>query len=140
MVTGKILGWRNSNDGFPSREMIQGDFDFKLSLGVGKQAQTNKLLLIADRMNQTNQVLSQLVQLGVADPTQVQFGDPTKVLDYIMQVNGNKDVGEFKFPAKAPPPPQGEVKGIPSMPSNGVDPSQEIAQTSPEATGVLNVI
>lgn len=140
MVTGKILGWRNSNDGFPSREMIQGDFDFKLSLGVGKQAQTNKLLLVADRMNQTNQALAQLVQLGVADPSQVQFGDPTKVLDYIMQVNGNKDVGEFKFPAKAPPPPQGEVKGIPSMPSNGVDPSQEIAQTSPEATGALNVI
>lgn len=140
MVTGKVLGWRAANDGIPARDVIQGDFDFKLSLGVGKQAQINKLLLVADRMNQTNQVLSQLVQLGVADPTQIQFGDPTKVFDYILQITGNKDVGEFKFPAKQPPMPQGDVKGIPSMPNNAPDASQEIAQTSPEASGLLNVI
>lgn len=140
MVTGKMLGWRNSNDGFPSREMIQGDFDFKLSLGVGKQAQINKLLLVSDRMNQANQVLSQLVQLGVADPSQVQFANPMKVFDYILSLTGNKDVSEWKFPAKQPPPQQGQTKGIPSVAGNSIDPSQEIAQTSPEASGLLNVI
>lgn len=139
-VTGKILGWRMADDNFPAKDAIQGDFDFKLNLGVGKQAQINKLLLVADRMNQTNQVLAQLVQLGVADPSQVQFGDPTKVFDYILQITGNKDVGEFKFPAKQPPPQQGELPGNPSLPGNVVDPSQEIAQTSPEASGILNVV
>lgn len=139
MVTGKILGWRNSNDAFPSRELIQGDFDFKLSLGVGKQAQLNKLMLMADRMNQTNQVLGQLIQMGVVDPTSVQFGDPSKVFDRMLQLTGNKDIDNWKLPAQQPPAPA-QAKGAPSLPNNAVDPSQEIAQMSPEASGVLNVI
>lgn len=139
MVTGKMLGWEFSNDEFPARKMIQGDFDLKVNLGIGKAAQTNKMLMIWDRMNQTNQANAQLLQMGVADPSLVSFYDPSKVCDIILTINGNRDVENFKFPSKAPPPQEGGALGAPSMPSNPQDPSMQVSQMSPEATGILNV-
>lgn len=140
MVTGKVLGWGKSDDNLPTREVIQGEFDLKLNLGIGKQAQLNKMLLLLDRMNQANQSLAQLVQLGVADPKNVQFGDPMKVFDYILSISGNKNLGEFKFPAISPPQQDTGNPGIASQPRNVLDPSQQISNMSPEASGALNVI
>lgn len=139
MVTGKMLGWKFSNDEFPARKAIQGDFDLKVNLGIGKAAQTNKMLMIWDRMNQTNQANAQLLQMEVADPSLVSFYDPSKVCDIILTINGNRDVENFKFPSKAPPPQEGGALGAPSMPSNPQDPSMQVSQMSPEATGILNV-
>lgn len=139
-VTGDIVGWGDANDGTPATDVIQGDFEVTLNLGIGKQAQLNKMLLLLDRMNQANLSLSQLVQLGVVKPDQIEFANPMKVFDYILAVSGNKDIGEFKIKASSPPVPQLDVKGVGSQPRNVLDPSQEIAQTSPEPTGALNVI
>lgn len=139
-VTGKMLGWGRGGDGTPSLATIQGDFDLKLNLGIGKQAQINKMLLLMDRMNQANQGLAQLVQLGVADPRNIQFGDPMKVFDYVLSISGNKNMGDFKFPAQAPAPQEGETAGQASQPRNVLDPSQQISNMSPEPTGALNVI
>jgi hypothetical protein len=139
-VTGKLLGWGRSADGVPSLASIQGDFDLKLNLGIGKQAQLNKMLLLLDRMNQSNQSLAQLVQLGVVDPKSVSFGDPMKVFDYILSISGNKNVGEFKIQALPPPTEEGTTPGMASQPRNVMDPSQQISNMSPEPTGALNVI
>lgn len=139
-VTGMSLGWGQGNDNIPTRETIQGDFDLKLNLGIGKQAQINKMLLLMDRMNQANQGLAQLVQLGVADPRNVQFANPMAVFDYVLSISGNKQIGEFKFPAQLPPPQEGEAPGIGSQPRNVLDPSQQVSNMSPEASGALNVI
>lgn len=139
MVTGKMLGWQFANDQFPARNAIQGDFDLKVNLGIGKMAQTNKMLMIWDRMNQTNQANAQLVQLGVADPSSVEFYNPSSVCDMILTINGHRDLDSFKYPAKAPSVAPGEGQGAPSMPSNPQDPSMQVSQMSPEATGLLNV-
>jgi hypothetical protein len=139
-ITGKLLGWGKADDSAPSMATIQGDFDLKLNLGIGKQAQINKMLLLMDRMNQANQGLAQLVQLGVADPKNIQFGDPMKVFDYVLSISGNKNLGEFKFPAQPPPPQEGDTPGIASQARNVMDPSQQISNMSPEASGALNVI
>jgi hypothetical protein len=76
MVTGKVLGWQLPQDNFPMRDVIQGDFDLMVTTGMNKQAQTNRLLLFADRMTQYNVSLSQLVQLGVINPQMAQLCEP----------------------------------------------------------------
>lgn len=138
-VTGKMLGWGSASDNLPTRDIIQGDFDMRLNLGIGKQAQMNKMFLLADRMVQANQGLAQIVQMGIVDPTQVQFANPMAVFDYALAISGNKDIGNFKIQAKAPPP-QEAPGGLPSLAKQGLDPSAEVANLNPEATGALNVV
>jgi hypothetical protein len=140
MVTGRTLGWGFADDNYPAKEVIQGDLEFKLNLGINKQAQTNKLLLIADRMNQANQSLSQLVQMGIVDPAQIKFKNPMKLFENLLPLLGIKDQAEYDIQAMPPPPQQGPVKGIASQPRNVMDPSSQINQMSPEPAGLLDVI
>lgn len=141
MVTGRTLGWGFADDNYPAKEAIQGDLDFKLNLGINKQSQINKLLLIADRMNQANQSLFQLVQSGVVSPDQVQFKNPMRLFENLLPVLGIKNIEEFNIQALPPAPQtQGQVKGIASQPRNVVDPSSQVNQMSPEPAGLLDVI
>lgn len=137
MVTGRVLGWGFSDDEFPARSVIQGDFDLKVNMGVNKQSQVNKMFLTIDRLNQANQSLAQLVQMGVADPAEIQFYNPMKVFGDLLPLLGRKNIDELKIQAKQPPPQEGPAKGIASQPRNQFDPGQAIAQSSPQATGIL---
>ncbi|MBL0320663.1 MAG: hypothetical protein IPP74_15420, partial [Alphaproteobacteria bacterium] len=126
----------------PPREVIQGDFDLKLNLAINKQAQTNKFLLIADRMTQANQSLFQLVQAGVVNPAEIKFKNPMKVFEHLLPILGVKNSTEYDIQALPPPPPQQgqEPKGIASQPRNVMDPSSQMNQMNPEPAGLLNVL
>jgi hypothetical protein len=136
-VTGRVLGFVVGDDGFPPRESIQGDFDLKINLGINKQAQLNKLLLIQDRINQTNAMTAQLVQFGVVDPSQVQFLNPSMIFDRLLPLLGERNADELKIQA-TPPPQQQNVPGVASQPRNVLDVSDAVGQSNPEDG--LNVI
>lgn len=141
-VTGTVLDWGQADDNFPAKEIIQGDLDLKVNLAINKQAQINKYLLIMDRMNQANQALFQLVQSGVVSPAQVQFKNPMKLLDHALPILGIKNFEQYDIQAMAPPPqqPANGTPGIASQPRNVMDPTTQISQSSPEASGLLSVI
>jgi len=141
-VTGTVLDWGQADDNFPAKEIIQGDLDLKLNLGINKQAQINKFLLVMDRMNQANQALFQLVQSGVVQPGQVQFKNPMKLLEHVLPIMGIKNGIEYDIQAIPPPPQEGanRTPGIASQPRNIMDPASQLSQTSPEASGLLGVI
>lgn len=134
MVTGKILGWRFPNDGNPAWNQINGEFDLVVELGVGKQSQLNKHLLIADRINQTNAMNMQLVQSGVVSPEQIKFLNPMWSFKEIASVLKQKNIDEMTMQAQQPPPPpEVGLPGLASQPRQGADPSQEVGQMNPEA-------
>ncbi len=130
-VTGKVLGWRFANDGVPAWQSIQGDFDLTTEIGVNKQSQLNKYLLIADRMNQTNSTVMQMIQAGVLNPAQARFLNPMWAFKQVMGVLKHKNTAEMELPAMAPPP-QAEQKGLASQPRNVADPEQQVGQMNPE--------
>lgn len=138
-VTGQTLGWVLPDDQFPAREVIQGDFDVKVNLGLNKQAQINKMLLLIDRLNQANATLIPLIQAGIVDPSQVQFKNPVKAIEAILPILGFKDANEWNIQANQPQPGAGEVQGIASQPRQVQDPSQENIALEPEGTGVGNI-
>ena len=134
-VTGRILGWRFSQDGIPPRESIQGEFELKVSVLSSKALLLNKFMLIFDRGNQANLASAQMVQAGVVDPSQVSFVDLMGVYDRMLTLLGEKDVQGFKFPAQQPPAQQGAVPGQasqPRLPDNG---EASISNVSPEGIG-----
>lgn len=134
-VTGKMLGWKFSNDGAPSWNNIQGDFDLTTEIGVNKQSQLNKYLLIADRMNQTNATIMQMVQARVVDPAQAKFLNPSWAFKQAMSVLKLKNTAEMEMPAMAPPPPEelgNTEKGLASQPRNVGNPDQQMGQMNPE--------
>lgn len=135
-VTGKVLGWRFSDDNFPASDLIQGDFDLKVNLGINKRAQMNQLFLMTDRGNQYNQVLMQQLMAGVVSPQQAQFFNSAKALQAALPVLGFKNSAEWMLPAM-PPMPQGQPKGVPSQPTNLLDASQSVSQMSPQAPEAL---
>lgn len=142
-VTGRVLGWQFANDQYPPREAIQGDFDLKINLGVNKQGQLNKIFLLLDRITAANSALGQLVMQGVMSPENASFKDPMKVLDMAFPLLGLKTADEMNIPAMAPPmdpASAGEVPGLASQPRQVQDPSQTIAQMSPEGSGATNVL
>ena len=141
-VTGTVLDWGQADDNFPAKEVIQGDFDIKINLAINKQAQINKFLLIIDRMNQANQSLFQLVQSGVVNPQQIQFKNPMKIYEHLLPIMGIKNTAQYDIQAMPPPPPQQgqQPRGIASQPRNVADPSSQISQMSPSASGLLDVI
>lgn len=139
MVTGKTLGWKLPNDEFPARNLIQGDFDFKMNLGINKQGQINKWLMILDRANQSNQVTMAMVQSGVVPPQSATFFNSTWMYEQMFNMLGIKNPDDYKMAAQQPPQGQ-ESKGVASQARNPGDPSQQVSQGSPEPTGVMNVI
>lgn len=138
-VTGKMLGWQLPQDNFPAREIIQGDFDLLVTTGMNKQAQTNRLLLLADRMTQYNAGLSQLVQLGVVNPANAAFANPTPIFDEILMANGFKNVMAYKLQAQPAIPQGGGAPGIASQPRQVSETAGQVSQMNPAPPEALNV-
>jgi hypothetical protein len=138
-VTGKMLGWQFPDDNMPLREVIQGDFDLMVTTGMNKQAQTNRLLLLADRMTQYNVSLSQLVQLGVINPQMASFANPTPIFDQILSANGFKNFAEYKLQAQPPAVQPGSVPGVASATGNVAETGGQVSQMSPQAPEALGV-
>lgn len=138
-VTGKVLGWQFPDDNMPMREVIQGDFDLMVTTGMNKQAQTNRLLLLADRMNQYNVSMSQLVQLGVVNPQMASFANPTPIFDEILTANGFKNHMAYKLQAQPPQAPPGSAPGVASATGNVAETGGQVSQMSPQAPEALGV-
>lgn len=131
-VTGQVLGWRFPNDGAPSWQKIQGDFDLNVEFGVNKQSQLNRYLLMMDRMNQSNASMLQLMQAGVLPPENAKLLNPLWAFRRASEVLKHKNVDEM-FIQASPPVPQSAPKGIASQPRNVGDPAQQVGQINPEA-------
>ena len=118
LVTGRVLGWNLSNDQFPASQIIQGEFELTCEVGMNKQAQVNKWLLLIERGNIANQTTMGLVQSGVMNPAQAHFVDTMKMFHKILPILGEKDIQEYMIQAQAPPPQEGGgvTKGIASQP------------------------
>lgn len=138
-VTGQTLGWKFANDGAPSWNNIQGDFDLTTEIGVNKQSQLNKFLLVADRMNQTNATLMQMIQARVIDPNNAKFLNTAWAFRQAMGVLKMKNTDEMEISPMAPPPQNEEnaQKGLASQPRNVSNPDQQMGQINPE---ILNEI
>ena len=139
MVTGRVLGWRVGDDGFPARDAIQGDFDLQVSTGINKQAQVNRLLLVMDRMTQHNAGMAQLVQLGIVPIQETKFANPMKLFEHFLSINGLKNVSDYQLQALPPAPTQGDVPGIASQSGNLQDAGDSISQTNPAAPEVFSL-
>lgn len=138
-VTGKMLGWQFPDDNMPMREVIQGDFDLMVTTGMNKQAQTNRLLLLADRMTQYNVSLSQLVQLGVINPQMASFANPTPIFDQILSANGFKNHQDYKLQAQPPQAPPGSAPGVASATGNVAETGGQVSNMSPQAPEGIGV-
>ena len=114
LVTGRILGWVLADDENPVREVIEGDFELKVNLGINKQVQANKWLMLMDRSTQANAATGQLVQMGVVDPASVKFQDPATYFRKAQAVLGEKNSDEFEIQAQAPPQ-EAEAGGVASQ-------------------------
>lgn len=132
LVTGRILGWGFADDNMPPSNYIQGDFDLKVNLGMNKQLQINKLLMVMDRIGVTNQSQLQLLMSGVLKPEQVHFADPMAVLHRILPLLGEKNVEEFMLESQKPPNQEGEVKGMASQTGLSKNIEAETGFTNPE--------
>lgn len=113
-VTGRELGWRFSQDNVPLKNYIAGDFDLTVNVGMNKQIQINKLLLVMDRGNMVNQSTAQMLQLGVVKPEDVHFVNIMTIFHRILPLLGEKNVQEFMTAAQTPPQ-EGGGTGIPSQ-------------------------
>lgn len=117
LVTGRKLGWAFMDDNSPPRSLIQGEFGVTANLGVNKQAQLNKWMLLFDRGNQANLATMQMVQIGVVDPKSVKFINTTTFFDRVMPLLGEKEIDEYKIQAQQPPPQEGQGGGMPGIAS-----------------------
>lgn len=133
-VTGEILGWKFANDAAPSWNNIQGDFDLTTEIGVNKQSQLNKFLLVADRMNQTNATVMQMIQARVIDPNKAKFLNTAWAFKQAMAVLKLKNTDEMEIAPMSPPPPEqmNDQKGLASQPRNVSNPDQQMGQMNPE--------
>ncbi len=104
MVTGRKLGWKFAADSAPPKEIIQGEFELQVSMGINKQLQLNKLMMILDRGNQHNATLTAMVQGGVVKPGEVKFFNPQIILKRALAILGEKEFEEFILQAQQPPP------------------------------------
>lgn len=135
-ITGEVLGWELPNDGTPSWAIIQGDYELSVDTTLNKQLQTNKYLLIADRMNQANLGLGQLLSQGMVKAGEIKFANPMWALDQLLKVLKVRNTDSAKIQAQEPPPPQpgaGGAKGVASQPGVNANPSVSTQQFNPEA-------
>lgn len=132
LVTARVLGWQFSDDNFPAKNIIQGDFELTVNTSIAKRTQLNKWLLLWDRGNLQNQTIAQMVQTGVIDPSQAEFINLSKIFDQILPILGEKNTAEFKIQAQLPPPPQGSAPGIPSQARQVQSPEGQVGQANPE--------
>jgi hypothetical protein len=133
-VTGVILGWKLPNDGTPAWSIIQGDFELSVDMGLDKPAQINKYLLVMDRMNQANLSLSQLLQIGVVKPGDIEFCNPMWAMEQVLRALKIRDPKVVRIKAQPPTPqPGGDVKGVASQPGINANPSVSTQNFNPEA-------
>lgn len=136
-IAGKALGLDSSNGDGPVWTLIQGEYDLAVEVGVNKQTQVNKYMMIMDRMNAANMSLAQLVQNRIADPAKVQFGNPMWAFDQMLKILKQKNTSETKIQAVAPPPQQ-DGMGVASQPGADMNPQGSVASMNPEeVTGEL---
>lgn len=131
-VTGERLGFQfeknadGSYVGASPLSSIQGEYTFEIETGINKPAQMGQWKTIIELINQANATGAQLVQMGVAQPQDVQFFSPNVAIEQIMKIMGQKNIDEMKIQSVAPPP-EAEAGGFASQPSlsGPVNPSQE---------------
>jgi hypothetical protein len=109
-INGTIL-----DSGQNIREALGGEFDLKVNIGINKQVQANKWLMLMDRSTQANAATGQLVQMGVIPPESVKFQDPAAYFRKAQAVMGEKNSDEFEIQAQAPPQ-EAEAGGVASQP------------------------
>lgn len=132
LVTGRKLGWNFGQDGTPAKVYILGDFDLTCNIGINKQLQLNKWMMLMDRANMTNQGQAQLVSLGVASPETVQFVDVAKMYDKMLPILGEKNIAEYKIQSQQPPMEMGAGPGIASQTSLPSDMEAGVMNMNPE--------
>lgn len=132
MVTGRKLGWLFIDDNNPPTEYIQGDFGLNINIGMNKQVQLNKWMLLMDRGNQANATQMQMVMGGVVNPQAVSFIDTMKIFKKVLPIVGEKDIDEFMVMAQQPPMPEGGSAGMPSQTKMPMDVSAEVTNMNPE--------
>jgi hypothetical protein len=135
-VLGKYMGPLIWDKSVPVRDVLQGDFDLDVNIGINKQAQINRLLLIMDRINQANQATGQLLQIGVLAKENARFGDPMKIVEELLPLSGIMKMDQFLLPAMQPPPPNGPVAGQPSAPAQLTDASSQVSNMNPSAASM----
>lgn len=116
MVTGRMLGWQLAKDGIPASDIIQGDFDLYVNMGVNKQTQINKWIMLFDRGVQANQATVGMLQAGVVNPAQASFIDTMKFFHKMLPLVGERSVDEYKIMALPAIQPQTGQKGVASQP------------------------
>ncbi len=114
LVTERING-TVLDSGQNIREALGGEFDLKVNIGINKQIQANKWLMLMDRSTQANAATGQLVQMGVVPPESVKFQDPAAYFRKAQAVMGEKNSDEFEIQAQAPPQ-EAQAGGVASQP------------------------
>jgi hypothetical protein len=117
------------------KDIIQGDFELKVNVGINKQAQLNKWFLLMDRANQANASTANMVQLGVVAPQDAEFISISEIFDRVFPVLGEKDLAAFKIQAQQPPIQEGGAgaPGVASQPAlPGGEPIQAVSNLNPE--------
>ena len=117
LVTGRALGWELSSDGLPPREIIQGEFDLTVNVGLNKQAQFNRLAMLLERGNQVNQTVGFMVQSGIVNPQQVHFVNTMEIFHRMIPLAGERNVESLMIEAQQPPEDAGGNKGVGSPPA-----------------------
>jgi len=130
LVTGRVLGFEWIDDSNPPMEIIQGDFDLKVNLGINKQMQLNKYMMLSDRASIVNQSTVQMLQAGVVQPENVHFVNQMAIYHEMLKIIGDKDVERFMTAAQQPPQEEGGgVQGIASQEGQG-----DVISMNPEPT------
>jgi hypothetical protein len=103
LVTGRALGWGFPSDGFPPREVIQGEFDLAVNVGLNKQAQFNRLAMLLERGNQVNQMTGFMLQSGVVRPEAVHFVNTMELFHRMIPLAGEQNIESLMIGAQQPP-------------------------------------
>jgi len=122
-VTGRTLGWKFVKDadgnhiGPRPSVVIQGDFDFQISVGVNKQNQLAQLKTITELGNQANGTLVQALQVGAIKAQDTRFFNTMWAFKQMAKLLGQRNTDEMMLPAMQPPPQQQGQAGPQQRPS-----------------------
>jgi hypothetical protein len=137
MVTGRMLGWKFVKDkdrkyvGPRPSVVIQGDFDFRVTVGINKNNQLQQLKMITELGAQANGMMVQALQVGAAKAQDVKFFNAGWAFQQMAKLLGQKNTEEMMFPAIQPPPPQAQQPQQSAMP-----PGQPPGAQRPSPPGV----
>lgn len=140
LVTGRSLGWTLADDEMPPRSIIQGDFDLKINLGMNKQTQLNKYMMLMDRANAANQSTAAMVSAGVVRPEDARFIDVMSIFKKIFPLFGEKNVDEFMIQSQRPQAPVVPLKGVASQPRLSRNIDAETAYMNPEGSAINGIV